>query len=134
MKNRSSALAVIFAVLLIGCILGIASYHFFARGSRERQASFSASRIPGHPGRLADQLQLTKEQEMQLGMILEDSRRQIETGRKDWDSKLQEIRTKTNERIAAILNNEQKQKFQTILNSAGSHGRSGDQGRGHGHE
>ncbi len=132
MKNRTSALAVIFAVLLAGCILGIGGYHFFERGSPARQALSSAGRITGHPGRLADQLQLTKEQEKQLGLILEDSRRQIETGRKEWDSKLQQIRTKTNERIAVILNTEQKQKFQGILSTAGSHGQA--DGQGHGHE
>jgi Spy/CpxP family protein refolding chaperone len=135
MKNRASALAVIFAVLLIGCILGIAGYHFFEKRSYGGSAVSSVGRIPGHTGRLAEQLQLTKEQEKQLGVILEESRHQIETGRNQWDLKLQEIRTKTNERIATILNDEQKQKFQTILSTAGSHGRSSDeQGHGRGHK
>lgn len=134
MKNRTSALAVIVAVLLIGCILGIAGYRFFERGSHGRPADAAVGRIPGHTGRLVEQLQLTGEQEKQLGIILEDSRRQIESGRIEWDSKLQEIRTKTNEKIAAILNDQQKQKFQTILSTAGSHGQPDDRGHGHGHE
>jgi Spy/CpxP family protein refolding chaperone len=134
MKNRTRALAAIVAVLLIGCILGVAGYHFFQRGSHERTAFTSADRISGHTGRLADQLQLTREQEKQLNVILEDSKRQIETGRKELDSKLQEIRSKTNERITAILNDGQRQKFQTILSTAGSHGRSDTQGHGRSHE
>ncbi len=134
MKSRTSALAVILAVLLVGCVLGIAGYHLIQRGSHGRADLSSTGRITGHLGRLADQLQLTKEQEKQLGIILEDSRRQIETGRKDWDSKLQGIRTKTNERIASILNEEQKQKFRTILGSSGPHGRSDDQGHARGHD
>jgi Spy/CpxP family protein refolding chaperone len=134
MKNRTRALATIAAVLLIGCILGMAGYRYFERGSHGMQAISSAGRIPGHTGRLAYQLQLTKEQEKQFSAILEDSRREIEIGRTEWDSKLKEIRTKTNERIAAILNDQQRQNFQKILSTAGSHGRSPDQGHAHGHE
>ena len=133
MMNRTRAVAVIVAVLLIGCILGIAGYHFFfERRLQTSLAISSTGRVSGHTGRLAERLQLTKEQEKQLGEILEDSRRQIETGRKDLDSKLQEIRAKTNEKIAAILNEEQRQKFRQILIGPGSHGRSDDQGSGHG--
>jgi Spy/CpxP family protein refolding chaperone len=131
MNNRTCAFAVMVAVLLIGCVMGIAGYHFFERGSHARPVISSASRTPGHAGRLADQLQLTKEQEKQLGEILDDSRRQIETGRKELDSKLQEIRLKTNARITSILNEEQSQKFQKILSTAGSHGRVTGQGHGH---
>jgi Spy/CpxP family protein refolding chaperone len=134
MKSRTSALAVIVAVLLTGSALGIAGYRFFERRSHEGPDLSSASTIPGHAGRLADQLQLTNEQQKQLGVILQESRRQIETGRKEWELKLQEIRTKTNERIAEILSEQQKQKFKAILSTASSHGRSNDQGHGHGHE
>ncbi len=133
MKNRASALVVLFAVLLIGCVLGIAGYNFYKRGSHGENTFPSAGRIQGHAGRLADQLQLTQEQVKQLGAILEDSRRQIETGRREWDSRLQEIRTKTNERIAEILNDQQKQEFKKILSTAESHERSKDQSHGHGH-
>jgi hypothetical protein len=133
MKNRTRALAAIIAVLLIGFILGIAGYRFFERRSHGIPAISSAGRI-AHTGRLAYQLQLTNEQEKQLGIILEDSRREIETERQGWDSKLQAIRAKTNERISSILNNEQKQKFQEILSAAGSHGRPPAQGHAHGHE
>ena len=134
MKNRARVVLVIVAVLLIGCILGIAGYHFFFENKFQTKPAVSTTdHVSGNTGRLADRLQLTREQERQLGEILEDSRRQIETGRKEFDSKLQEIRAKTNERIAAILNDEQKQKFQQILIDPGSHGRSADQGDGHGH-
>ena len=130
MTNRTRALTVTFAVLLIGCVMGIAGYHLFERGSHARPAILSIGRTSGHTARLADQLQLTNEQEKQLGAILDDSRRQIETGRKEWDSRLREIRARTNERIAAILNDQQKQQFQKILSSAGSHGSTDGQGHG----
>jgi Spy/CpxP family protein refolding chaperone len=132
MKNRSSALAVIVAVLLIGCLLGVAGYHFLGRGLQKHSAVSDTQRTQSHAGRLTGRLQLTKEQEAQLNAILEDSRRQINAGRTELESKLQDIRAKTNERIAAILNDEQKEKFKQLLSEADSHGRSSDQGRGHG--
>ena len=133
MKNRTRAFAVIVAVLLIGCVLGIAGYHFYARRLQRDPANTATRHSSGHTGRLADRLQLTKEQEQQLNKILEESRQQIESGRRELESKLQEIRTKTNERIAAILNDEQKKKFQQLLTEGRSHGGVSDQNQGHGH-
>jgi Spy/CpxP family protein refolding chaperone len=132
MKNRLRALAVILAVLLIGCLLGIGGYHFLGRGLDNQAAVSDARRIQSHTGRLASRLQLTKEQEEQLKAILEDSRRQINTGRAEWESNMQAIRAKTNKKISAILNDEQRRMFQQYLNEAQSHGRPADQGRGHG--
>jgi Spy/CpxP family protein refolding chaperone len=132
MKNRTRALAAIFAVLLIGCLLGIAGYHFYGRGLKKHSAISDAQRAQGHAGRLADRLQLTKEQKAQLNAILEDSRRQIDARRKELELQMQTIRAKTNERIAAILNDEQRKNFQQFLGEAKSHERSATQGSGHG--
>ena len=124
MKNRTSALAVIAAVLLIGCLLGIAGYHLYERVSLKRSVVSRSSAIPGHSERLADRLQLDDAQNAQLNAILEASRREIDAG-------MQAVRAKSNEKINAILNDEQKKKFQQILSEAGSHQR--PEGRGHGH-
>jgi Spy/CpxP family protein refolding chaperone len=132
MKNRARALAVLVAVLLLGCLLGIAGYRFLEKRIQKPPAVTSTQRVRNHTGRLASRLQLTKEQEVQLNSILEDSRRQIDTSRAEWESKLQTLRAKTNERIAAILNDEQRKQFQQFLGEAQSHGRSGNQARGHG--
>jgi Spy/CpxP family protein refolding chaperone len=132
MMNRTRALAVIFAVLLIGCLMGIAGYHFLGPGLQRHSAVSETQRAQSHTGRLTSRLQLTKEQEAQLNAILEDSRRQITAGRTELESKLQSIRAKTNEKIAAMLNDEQRKKFQQFLSEADSHGRSANQGRGHG--
>jgi len=132
MKNRTRALAAIFAVLLIGCLLGVAGYHYWGRGLQKHSAFSDAQRAQGHAGRLADRLQLTKEQKAQLNAILEDSRRQIDAGRKELESKMQTIRTQTNEKIAAILNDEQRKNFLQFLGEAKSHERPANQGSGHG--
>jgi Spy/CpxP family protein refolding chaperone len=131
MKNRTSALAVITAVLLIGCLLGIAGFHFYERSLQKRSVASFTSGVQGHTGRLADRLQLNNAQKAQLDEILENSRIEIDAGRMELESKMQVIRTKANEKIAAILNDEQKKKFQQILNEAES--RQQHEGRGHGH-
>lgn len=112
--------------------LGIAGYHFLGKAIQKEPAVSGVQRAQSHTARLANRLQLSKEQETQLQDILEDSRRQIDIGRVEWESKLQIIRAKTNERIAAILNDEQRKQFQQILIEAKSRGRSANQGRGHG--
>jgi Spy/CpxP family protein refolding chaperone len=132
MKNRTRALAAIFAVLLIGCLLGMAGYHFWGRSLQNHSAVSDAQRAQGHAGRLADRLQLTQEQKAQLNAILAESRRQIDAGRKELDSKMQTVRAQTNEKIAAILNDEQKKNFQQFLSEAKSHERPANQGSGHG--
>jgi hypothetical protein len=128
MKSRTSALAVITAVFLIGCLLGIAGYHFYER-SLQKQTSY-ASGIQGHTGRLADRLQLNNAQKAQLDVILEDSRGEIDAGRMEVETKMQAIRAKANEKIAAILSDEQKKKFQQFLSESESH--RGLEGRSHG--
>jgi Spy/CpxP family protein refolding chaperone len=132
MKNRARALAAIIAVLLIGCLLGMAGYHFWGRGLPKHSAISNTQQAQGHAGRLADRLQLTKEQKAQLNTILADSRRQIDAGRKELESKMQTIRAQTNEKIAAILNDEQRKNFQQFPGEAKSHERPANQGSGHG--
>jgi Spy/CpxP family protein refolding chaperone len=132
MKNRARALAAIIAVLLIGCLLGVAGYHLWGGGLQKHSAISDTQRAQGHAGRLADRLQLTKEQKAQLNAILADSRRQIDAGRKELESQMQTIRAQTNEKIAAILNDEQRKNFQQFLGEAKSHERPANQGRGHG--
>lgn len=129
MKSRSSALAVIIAVLFIGCLLGIAGYHFLGKGLSKHPEVSDSQRTQEHAEGLASRLQLTAEQEAQLRAILEDSRRQIAASRAEWDANLQDIRAKTNEKIAAILNEEQKSRFQQLLKKGDSKGRPHGSGR-----
>jgi Spy/CpxP family protein refolding chaperone len=132
MKNRSSALAVIIAVLFGGCLLGIAGYHFLGKEPQKNPALSDTQQTQTHAGRLSGRLQLTTEQDAQLKAILEDSRQQINTGKMELETKLQDIRTKTNERISAILTGEQKKIFMQLLSEAQSHKGTGSRGHGHG--
>ena len=123
MKNRSRAMMVLIAVLLAGCLLGIAGNHYFERRSIRSSINSTALRSQGNPERLAKHLQLTAEQEVQFKTIVEDSRRQINAGSAELESKVEAIRSATNGKIAAILNDEQKKKFQQLLSEAEAHRR-----------
>lgn len=121
MKDRARAMAVIIAVLLAGCLLGVAGLHFWERGFRAQNGIPLTPRVQGQTERLAKRLQLTAAQEAQLKAILEDSRHQINNGRAELEMKLETIRNQTNEKIAAILNDEQKRAFQKLLGEAAAH-------------
>ncbi len=132
MKNRARALAVMIAVLLAGCILGIAGHRSWEMWFRGRVAVSSAPQIQRQTDRLAKRLQLTTEQEAQLKAILEDSRLQINAGRTELQSKMESIRARTNEKIAAILTDEQRKTFQQFLSEAGAHRHPMGHGEGRG--
>ena len=128
MKNRLHALAVMIAVLLAGCVLGMTGLHFWETGFRARVDSSAPRRAGDQNARLARRLQLTASQEAQLRAILDDSRGRINTARAELEAKLETIRAQTNEKIIAILNEEQKKKFQQLLSEGDARKRRNDRG------
>ncbi len=132
MKNRARALTVMIAVLLIGCILGIAGHRSWEMWFRGRTTASSGPQIQRQTDRLAKRLQLTTEQEVRLKAILEDSRLQINAGRTELQSKMETIRARTNEKITAILTDDQRKTFQQLLSEAGAHRHTLGHGEGRG--
>lgn len=130
MKNRRSALAVIFAVLLIGVLLGWGGHHFLGGRISGHPAVSEAERTRAHTDRLAARLDLTSTQQARLHEILEESRGRIARSRTEWELELQAIRRETNDRVAAILDEGQKKKYLAILAEADRRGRSSHEGRG----
>jgi Spy/CpxP family protein refolding chaperone len=131
MKNRLRALAVMIAVLLAGCVLGMTGLHFWETGFRAPVDASATRRAQEQNAKLARRLQLTAAQEAQLKAILDDSRRQINAGRTELETKLETIRARTNEKIAAILNEEQKKKFQQLLSEGDVHKLRSGRGQDH---
>jgi hypothetical protein len=115
MKNRARALTVLIAVLLAGFVLGIAGLHFWQQRTLRYGNLSTSSIVTGHPDRLVQQLQLTADQQRQLKTILEDSRNQINAASLENEQRLQDVRIRTNEKIIAILNEDQKKNFQQFL-------------------
>ena len=93
MRSRARALAVLIAVLLVGCLLGVAGLHLWEKRFQGDRGFPYPSREQGHPNRLVERLQLTSEQQAQLKAILEDSRRQINATRVEMGQKMDAIRT-----------------------------------------
>jgi len=137
MTNRGRIITVLIAVLMSGCLLGVAGLHLYEeRLSGSRGLAF-LTREKGHSNKLIGLLQLTPEQQTQYKAILQDTRREVEASRAEMQRKMVGIRDQANVRIASILNQEQKKKFEQYLKDAGprrdSSGRHGDQS-GHGHQ
>ena len=137
MTNRVRTIMVLIAVLLIGCLLGVAGLHLWGeRLSGSGRLAF-LTREKGHSNKLIGLLQLTPDQQTQYKAILQDTRREVEASRAEMQRKMVGIRDQANVRIASILNEEQKKKFEQYLKDAGprqdSSGRHGDQ-KGHRHQ
>jgi Spy/CpxP family protein refolding chaperone len=134
MKNKTSALVVMIAVLLAGFLLGVAGLHFWQKKSDRDVSLLLQSQSRGVTHGLVEQLQLTSEQQTQLRVILEDLRHQINEGSAEMERKLATLRDQANAKIVAMLNDEQKKKFEQILSESETRrdpaGRRGDS-RGH---
>ncbi len=130
MTSRKNAVAVLAAVLLIGCLLGVSG--FWLWGQRVQSPADINARYSQHAysSRIFDRLQITSQQEAQLKEILEDSRREINDCRIELQEKMDKIRADTNARIAAILDENQKKIFETLIDDTESLRRNGHHGRG----
>jgi Spy/CpxP family protein refolding chaperone len=137
MTNRVRIIIVLIAVLLIGCLLGVAGLHLWEERLSGSGGLGLLTRENGHSNKLIGLLQLTPEQQTQYKTILQDTRREVEANRAEMQRKLVGIRDQANVRIVSILNEEQKKKFEQYLKDAGprrdSPGRHGGQ-NGHGHQ
>jgi len=126
--DRPRALAVLIAVLLVGCIIGSAGSFIWTKrpfGPFNQDRGYAESRNrppgPGGPGpgqgrrRLTELLQLTPDQEKQFREIMAKSRKQLSDLQVEQMPKIEAIRIDTNRRLTAILNPEQRKKFETFV-------------------
>jgi len=115
--NRPRALAVLIAVFLVGAILGSAGSYFWFRKSVHLQNSAFRNgppRPPGHP-RLQDELGLTQEQDRRFEEIMGEMRSQLDALSAEQAPKIESIRSDTNRKLSATLNEEQKKKFEGLM-------------------
>lgn len=117
MMDRPRALAVLIAVFFLGTVLGSAgSYFWFKKTAHPQSASprnGHPPRPPDHP-RLQDELGLTQEQNKRFEEIMEAMRSQLETLSAEQAPKIDSIRSETNRKLSATLNEEQKKKFEEL--------------------
>jgi Spy/CpxP family protein refolding chaperone len=116
-KTRSEAAVLVIVVFLLGALLGGVGTHLWS----ERVSGNVI--MPGHPTRdqlvssLTRELQLNAEQQQQLGVIIDDTRAQIQVVYAPADAQREELRQKGRSRIRAILTPEQKPKFEAFMHN-----------------
>jgi len=129
-KARREAAALVFVVFLLGVLLGGVGNHLW--GSRVWGNQGGRPGLP--PSReqvLADftrELELTADQEKQLGSILDDSRSKIRALDRSLDPQRMQIRDQSRAQMRALLTPEQQPKFDAFLQRQDSH-RRGERGR-----
>jgi hypothetical protein len=87
-----------------------------------RGGSAQRSMREGSTERLAAVLQLTPEQQVQLKAIYDELRQQLDAIHAEMSPKFDTVRARANERIASILNPDQKKRFEQFLQESGSRG------------
>lgn len=122
MKDRPRALAVLIALFLIGIIIGVAGSYLWLRPSQELSRDFNGRRPPSPEGiprsnfpRLHLSPELTPEQKEQWNDILQETRGELDTLRKEqwekmteFDEKMNNIWQEHDQKWRAVLNEEQK--------------------------
>jgi hypothetical protein len=112
MSDRLRALTVLVAVFLLGCMVGATCFLVWggkvvaARGSRGEPFSRG-----DRPMRLVERLQLSPDQEAVVRTILAESRKQMDAVRAESTPRTAVIRADMDKKISAVLNDEQKKKF-----------------------
>jgi Spy/CpxP family protein refolding chaperone len=114
-KTRREAALLVLVVFLLGVLLGGLGNHLWGESVWGRQNP------PGSPTRdqlvndLTHELQLTAEQEQQLGAIVDDTRTKIHAAYAPADAQREELRKEGRARVRAILTPEQVPKFDAFM-------------------
>src|SRR4029077_3225207 len=129
-KARREAAALVFVVFLLGVLLGGVGNHLWGSRVWGNQGG-----RPGPPASreqvLADftrELELTPDQEKQLGSILDDSRSKFRTLDRSLDPQRMQIRDQSRRQRRVLLTPEHHRKFDAFLQRQDSR-RRGERGR-----
>ena len=119
--NNRKALALIILVFVLGVALGAVGHSVADRrvlGARTQQPAFLQPR-PNPPravSRLTSELDLTAEQQKQIGDILADMQHRYDVVHDQMNPQFAEIREQGHDQIRQILTPEQRPKFEDFLN------------------
>lgn len=101
-------------VFLAGCLLGIGGSWYWLQRYTESGLPDGPPPPRGHRG-IPEMLQMTPEQEKRFGEIMRETRRQLDSLQMEQRPKIEEVLEQANARIAAILNEEQRNKFRDFI-------------------
>lgn len=114
-KTRREAALLVLVVFLLGALLGGLGNHLWGERVWGRQIA------PGGPTRdqlvnnLTHELELSLDQQQQLGAIVDDTRAKIHAAYAPADAQREELRQQGRARVRAILTPEQLPKFEAFM-------------------
>ncbi|MGB8540990.1 MAG: hypothetical protein WCD49_05055 [Candidatus Acidiferrales bacterium] len=114
-KKRGEAALLVVVVFLLGALLGGIGNHVWGErvwGQQVTTATPSKAQIVTE---LTKELQLTADQQKQLGVIVDDTRAQWRALYNTVEPQHEQIRQQGRDRIRAILTPEQKPKFEEFM-------------------
>jgi Spy/CpxP family protein refolding chaperone len=114
-KTRREAALLVFVVFLLGVLLGGLGNHLWGErvwGRQDPPGSLSRDQLVND---LTHELQLTAEQQQQLGVIVDDTRAKIHLAYAPADAQREELRQQGRARVRAILTPEQLPKFEAFM-------------------
>jgi Spy/CpxP family protein refolding chaperone len=114
-KKRGEAAALVLVVFLLGVLLGGVGNHLLGERVWGQQTINTPPTRNELVGRMTRDLQLTADQQKQLGAIVDDTRAQWRTLYTTIEPQHEQIRQQSRDRIRAILTPDQKPKFEEFM-------------------
>ena len=114
-KKRGEAAVLVFVVFLLGALLGGVGNHVWGERVWGKQIINTQPTRNEIVGDLTRDLQLTPDQQKQLGSIVDDTRAQWRTLYTTIEPQHEQIRQQSRDRIRAILTPDQKPKFEDFM-------------------
>lgn len=114
-KKRGEAAVLVFVVFLLGALLGGVGNHVWGERVWGKQIVNTQPTRNEIVGELTRDLQLTPDQQKQLGSIVDDTRAQWRTLYTTIEPQHEQIRQQSRDRIRAILTPDQKPKFEEFM-------------------
>jgi Spy/CpxP family protein refolding chaperone len=114
-KTRSEAAVLVLVVFVLGVLLGGLGNHLW--GERVWGHAYPPA-MPSHDqivSALTHELQLTPDQQQQLGVIVDDTKSKIHAAYAPADAQREQLRQQGRARIRAILTPEQLPKFEAFM-------------------
>ena len=112
-------------IFVLGFSAGALAFNAYQKWSRTQGATNRPARFEA----MLDRLQLSTEQKTQVHQILDETRQQLASLRKESEPRFDAIRQQADERLQKVLSPEQWKQFQQERDSMRSRGRRGS-GRG----
>jgi Spy/CpxP family protein refolding chaperone len=114
-KKRGEAAVLVLVVFLLGALLGGVGNHVWGERVWGKQIINTQPTRNEIVGDLTRDLQLTPDQQKQLGSIVDDTRSQWRTLYTTIEPQHEQIRQQSRDRIRAILTPDQKPKFEEFM-------------------